>query len=132
MDFDYAIKKFNIVFNNTLFGPTKFQDLDNGGSAMENIKQEFKPGVVSDLNIGYSFSKNFSASIMINNVFNVLPKWELKALNPEGQAVLDDPEDKNLLEGFLAFSGRYSILGYNGSQFSQLGTIFMGQLTFKF
>ena len=129
---DYSIKKLNIVFNNTLFGPTKFQDLDNGGSAMENIKQEFKPGVVSDLNIGYAFSKNFSASIMINNIFNVLPKWELKALNAEGQAVLDDPEDKNLLEGFLAFSGRYRILGYNGSQFSQLGTIFMGQLTFKF
>jgi iron complex outermembrane receptor protein len=98
----------------------------------KSIKQEFKPGVVSDLNIGYAFSKNFSASIMINNIFNVLPKWELKALNAEGQAVLDDPEDKNLLEGFLAFSGRYRILGYNGSQFSQLGTIFMGQLTFKF
>jgi len=132
LGFDYAIKKFNVVFSNTLFGPTKFQDLDNGGSAMENIKQEFKPGIVSDLNIGYNFSRSFSASIMINNIFNVLPKWELKALNAEGQAVLDDPEDKNLLEGFLAFSGRYSILGYNGSQFSQLGTIFMGQLTFKF
>jgi iron complex outermembrane receptor protein len=132
LGFDYSIKKFNIVFNNTLFGPTKFQDLDNGGSDMENIKQEFKPGVVSDINIGYAFTKNFSASLMVNNVFNVLPKWELKALNAEGQAVLDNPTDRNLLEGFLAFSGRYSILGYNGSQFSQLGTIFMGQLTFKF
>jgi iron complex outermembrane receptor protein len=132
LGFDYAIKKFNIVFNNTLFGPTKFQDLDNGGSDMNNIKQEFKPGVVSDLNIGYSFTKNFSASLMVNNVFNVVPKWELKAINAQGQAVLDNPESKSLLEGFLSFSGRYRILGYNGSQFSQLGTIFMGQLTFKF
>ena len=39
---------------------------------------------------------------------------------------------KNLLEGFLTFSGRYRILGYNGAQFSQLGTMFMGQVSFKF
>ena len=39
---------------------------------------------------------------------------------------------KNLLKGFLEFSGRYHILGYNGSQFSQLGTVFNAQLTVKF
>ena len=39
---------------------------------------------------------------------------------------------KNLLEGFLEFSGRYRILAYNGSQFSQLGTIFQASLLFKF
>jgi iron complex outermembrane recepter protein len=37
-----------------------------------------------------------------------------------------------LLEGFLSFSGRYRILGYNGSQFSQLGTIFQASFIFKF
>lgn len=142
---DYSIKSWNIVFNNTLFGPTAFQDLDNGGAIMNNIKQKFTPAVVSDLNIGYAFSRNISASFTINNLFNVLPKWKLEAVvNPDdkpadqeankavAQAVLDNPEERNLLEGFLCFSGRYRILGYNGSQFSQLGTIFMGQITFKF
>jgi iron complex outermembrane receptor protein len=142
---DYAVNKLNIVLNNTLFGPTKFQDLDNGGSIMNNIKQEFKPAVVTDLNVGYSFSKSVSASITVNNIFNVLPKWTLKSVvNPDdpesvketnktaAQAVLDNPVDRQLLEGFLEFSGRYRILGYNGSQFSQLGTVFFGQLTVKF
>lgn len=132
LGFDYSIGKFNAVLNGTLFGPTAFQDLDNGGSAMENIKQKFTPAVVTDLNIGYSFTKSISFSFTINNIFNVLPKWKLEAINAAGQAVLNDFEQKGLLEGFLEFSGRYRILGYNGSQFSQLGTNFMGQLTFKF
>ncbi len=45
---------------------------------------------------------------------------------------MNDPTSRQLLEGFLEFSGRYRILGYNGSQFSQLGTTYYGQLTFKF
>jgi iron complex outermembrane receptor protein len=131
---DYSLNKFNIVLNNTLFGPTGFQDLDNGGSDMNYVKQQFKPGVVTDLNIGYAFTSKLSASVTVNNLFNVLPKWELKSLhgNPTGEAILANPTNKALLEGFLAFSGRYNILGYNGSQFSQLGTTFMAQLSFKF
>jgi iron complex outermembrane receptor protein len=142
---DYSMNKLSIVLNNTLFGPTAFQDLDNGGSIMNNIKQKFTPAVVTDLNIGYAFSKSVSASFTVNNLLNVLPKWKLEAVeNPDdapgdkaakkaaAQEVLDDPEQRNLLEGFLEFSGRYRILGYNGSQFSQLGTTFMAQLTVKF
>ncbi len=136
---DYSVGKFNVVVNNTLFGPTKFQDLDNGGSIMNNIKQVFQPSVVTDLNIGYAITKSVSISFSANNLFNVLPKWKLEltgnASDPnyaDAQATLADEADKSLLEGFLSFSGRYRILGYNGSQFSQLGTTFMGQLTFKF
>ncbi len=130
--FDYNVQKWSFNLNNTLFGPTEFQDLDNGGSDMENIVQKFKPATVTDLNIGYNFSSKISASFSVNNIFNVLPKWDLEALNSSGQSVLDDPEAKSLLEGFLAFSGRYRILGYNGSQFSQLGTTFNASLVFKF
>jgi iron complex outermembrane receptor protein len=136
---DYSVGKWNAVLNNTLFGPTKFQDLDNGGPIMNNIKQEFAPAVVSDLNIGYAISKKFSASFTINNLFNVLPSWKLVLTGSPSdpnyaaaQATLNNEADRSLLEGFLSFSGRYRILGYNGSQFSQLGTTFMGQLTFKF
>lgn len=136
---DYTINKFSIDLNNTLFGPTKFQDLDNGGSIMNNIKQVFKTAVVTDLNVGYAFTSRISASITVSNLFNVLPKWDLKLTGNSSDpdyanavATLNSPSAKSLLEGFLEFSGRYKILAYNGSQFSQLGTIFQGSLTFKF
>lgn len=161
---DYSLGNLNIVINNTIFGSTKFQDLDNstlygseadpaqnfvglftdaelttagllgirGRRVMEDIKQVFSTAVVTDLNIGYAFSKHISASFTVNNLFNVLPTWKLEALNANGEKVLNDEVAKRLTEGSLAFSGRYKILGYNGSQFSQLGTTFMGQLTFKF
>lgn len=136
---DYSVGNFNVVLNNTVFGPTKFQDLDNGGSQMNNIKQVFSTAAVTDLNIGYAFTKNFSASFTVNNIFNVLPKWKLELTgNPSdpdyaaAKATLEDPTEKSLLEGLLGFSGRYRTLGYNGSQFSQLGTTFMAQITYKF
>lgn len=129
---DYHINKFSLNLNNTLFGPTKFQDLDNGGSDMENIRQVFSTAVVTDLNVGYDITDKVNFSVTVNNLANVLPKWKLEALNPAGQAVLNDADAKNLLEGFLEFSGRYRILGYNGSQFSQLGTIFQASLNIRF
>ncbi|MEP7230561.1 MAG: TonB-dependent receptor [Ginsengibacter sp.] len=139
LGFDYFINKFNFNLNNTLFGPTKFQDLDNGGAIMNNIKQVFKTAVVTDLNVGYNFTSKFSASVTVNNILNVLPKWNLKltgsssdANYADAVATLNDPAAKSLLEGFLEFSGRYRILGYNGSQFSQLGTIFQASVNFKF
>jgi iron complex outermembrane receptor protein len=46
--------------------------------------------------------------------------------------VVDDKVQRELLEGFLSFSGRYRILGYNGSQFSQLGTVFQAVLALRF
>ena len=140
LGFDYTIKKWNVNLNNTLFGPTKFQDLDNGGSQMNFIKQVFKAAVVTDLNIGFNFSNKIALNVTVNNLFNVLPKWKLELTgnaptNPDyiqAKATLANPADKSLLEGFLAFSGRYRILGYNGSQFSQLGTTFATVLTIKF
>lgn len=145
--FDYNIEKFNFNLNNTLFGPTKFQDLDNGANytdlglaapslgdrnAMTDIKQVFSSAVVTDLNIGYNFNSKVALNVTANNIFNVLPKWKLVGLNTDANAVLNNASAKSLLEGFLEFSGRYRILGYNGSQFSQLGTTFNATLTVKF
>ena len=139
LGFDYFINKFNFNLNNTLFGPTKFQDLDNGGAIMNNIKQVFKTAVVTDLNVGYAFTDKVSASITVNNILNVLPKWKLELTGSSADpnyanavSTLNNPAAKSLLEGFLEFSGRYRILGYNGSQFSQLGTIFQASVNFKF
>jgi iron complex outermembrane recepter protein len=139
LGFDYNINKLSLNLNNTLFGPTKFQDLDNGGSIMNNIKQVFKSAIVTDLNIGYNFTDKVSASFTVNNLLNGLPKWNLELTgNPtdanyaDAAATLNSAADKSLLEGFLEFSGRYKILGYNGSQFSQLGTIFQASVNIKF
>lgn len=131
LGFDFLKGRFGASLNNTLFGKTAFQDLDNGGSAMNNIKQEFKPAVVTDLMLHYDLSKKTTFSLGINNLFNILPKWDLVALNSDGQRVLDNPAEKSLLRGFLGFSGRYDILGYNGSQFSQLGTMFNANLSIR-
>jgi iron complex outermembrane receptor protein len=151
--FDYRFKKLILSLNNTLFGKTQFQDLDNGTkykslgiflntanqndpinsrNIMNDIKQVFIPAVVTDFNAGYDITKKLNLSFNINNIFNVLPKWDLKYLNANGQKVLDKVEAKSLLEGYLSFSGRYRILGYNGSQFSQLGTTFSASLKMNF
>ncbi len=139
LGFDYKLRKLFVGLNNTLFGPTRFQDIDNGGAVMNNIKQVFKPGVVTDLNFGYDFSSRISASVGINNLFSVLPKWDLKITGHSNdpnyaaaQATLNNTASKEMLEGFLSFSGRYRILGYNGSQFSQLGRIYQASVVFKF
>ena len=106
---------------------------------MNNIKQVFKSAVVTDINFGYDFTDKINFSVTINNLFNILPKWKLEltgnTTDPDytnAKNTLGDPAAKSLLEGFLAFSGRYRILGYNGSLFSQLGTIFQGSLNFRF
>ncbi len=129
---DYSVGKMYINLNNTLFGPTSFQDLDNGGGDMENIKAVFTPAVVTDLSVSYLFSSKVSLTANVNNLLNVLPKWDLVAQNDAGAKAIAKAEDKALLRGFLGFSGRYDILGYNGSQFNQLGTMFNANLTVKF
>lgn len=131
LGFDFSKGKLQASLNNTLFGPTAFQDLDNGGSVMNNIKQEFKPAVVTDLMLSYDITKKTTFSFGVNNLFNILPKWELVALNSEGERALSNAADRSLLEGFLSFSGRYRILGYNGSQFSQLGTMLNANLSIR-
>jgi iron complex outermembrane recepter protein len=143
LGFDYVVGKFVVNLNNTLFGPTAFRDYDNGGDAMADIKAVFKPAVVTDLNIGYRFTEKVAFSISVNNLLNVIPKWDLVASsapsNTDATAsaaraakTLNDPAAKSLLRGFLGFSGRYDILGYNGSQFSQLGTVLNANLNIKF
>ncbi len=141
---DYNIGKLAINLNNTLFGPTAFRDLDNGGSIMNHVKAVFKPAVVTDLGVSYQFNEKVVWTIAVNNLFNILPKWDLevnsietdpvkKAAGEEAaRTLLNNPTEKALLRGFLGFSGRYDILGYNGSQFSQLGTILNSQLTIRF
>ncbi|MDI9337747.1 MAG: TonB-dependent receptor [Alphaproteobacteria bacterium] len=138
LGFDFKINNLKIFLNNILFGPTKFIDIDLGSSP--NIKQVFKPAVVTDLNVGYDFNSSISAYISINNIFNILPKWSLEAVNAQGQAELDATKviagqtisNRRLIESDITFRGRYRNTGYSGSQFSQLGTIFSAGITVRF
>ena len=95
---------------------------------MEHIHQVFSPAMTTDLHIARQLRKNMQLSFTVNNIFNVLPKWKLEGLDPVGETYLSDPLRKQLLEGGLTFNGRYRILGYYGSQFSQLGTTFATSL----
>ncbi len=81
---DYSLGHWNNALNGTLFGTTRFQDLANGGAVRNNIKQVFAPAIVTDLKIGYEFSKHISASCTVNNLFNVLPSWSLELTGSPG------------------------------------------------
>ncbi|MCC7465651.1 MAG: TonB-dependent receptor, partial [Saprospiraceae bacterium] len=125
---DYAVGKFNFALNNTLFGPTTFRQtgLD------QNLKTVFKPAVVTDLSFNYQISKTLSFGINANNLLNVLPKWELKARNSAGEAILADPAQVKTQSNLITFNQRYAIVTYDGSQFSQLGTTLAANLTVRF
>jgi len=117
---EYNVAKFIFSLNNTLFGPTTFrqQGLD------PNLYTEFKTKLVTDLGITYQLSEKTTVALNLNNVFNVLPEWEFKADNSAGEAILKDAAALKNNSNLITFNQRYSRTTYDGSHFSQLGTIF--------
>ena len=125
---EYAVNKFNFALNNTLFGPTEFRN-----SGMDSdLKLEFETKVVTDLSIGYQASDNVNITFNANNILDVLPKWKFVALNPEGQAILNDPARVKVQSNLVTFNQRYSTMSYDGYHFSQLGTIFNLAVNIRF
>jgi iron complex outermembrane receptor protein len=118
---DLTISKWSFNINNTLFGPATFRS----EGLNENIKMVFTTKVVTDANIGYQFTPWLSATATANNLFNILPRYVLKPLNDEGRAVLQDPNAVKKNINAVTFNGRYGIATYDGSHFSQSGTIFL-------
>lgn len=128
---DYEVGKWVLYLNNTVFGPTKFK---NAGMSSD-LRVEFLTKIVSDLGINYSAFKNLTVSLNVNNLLNVLPKWEFKAENAAGEKILagtstitSEREQFNL----VTFNGRYSQMGYDGYHFSQLGRMYSLSLNYKF
>ncbi len=121
----YNIKKFHVFLNNTLFGPTIFnqQGLD------PNLYTRFKTKVVTDLGVSYNITDRISMAVNINNIFNVLPEWEFKAENEAGELILNDEALLKEQSNLITFNQRYSQLTYDGYHFSQLGTLFNLSLT---
>jgi iron complex outermembrane receptor protein len=122
-----TLNKWGFYLNNTLFGPATFRS----EGLNENIKLVFTNKVVTDIHISYQFTRRLGASMAVNNMFNILPAYKLKALNAEGQAVLNDATQVKSNINAVTFNGRYSIVTYDGSHFSQLGTTFLATLNFK-
>ncbi|MCG2586709.1 TonB-dependent siderophore receptor [Massilia sp. TS11] len=136
---DWEYRDMTVTLNNTVYGPTKFR---NAGMD-ENLSLEFKTKTVSDLSVNYQLAKNQTFTFNINNMFNVTPSWGFKALNAKGQAILDsktpvtDPGYAGLLPvdmqfNAVTFNGRYSMVSYDGSHFSQLGRIFNVSYQYRF
>lgn len=125
---DYSINKFNFTLNNTLFGPTTFrqQGLD------PNLYTEFKTNIVTDLGVTYRLSEKTTVMFNINNLLNVLPEWEFKADNPQGENILKDPAKVKENSNLITFNQRYSQMTYDGYHFSQLGTIFNLSFNIRF
>ncbi|CAH0995293.1 Vitamin B12 transporter BtuB [Emticicia aquatica] len=125
---DYVVGKMNFNVNNTLFGPTTFRQ--NGLNA--NLKTVFDPKIVTDLGANFQLGKSLTLGLNINNLFNIMPKWNLVALNAAGEAILKDPKQVFFNTNLITFNGRYSNVTYDGSHFSQLGTTFAANLNLRF
>ena len=133
MDLDYS--KMNFSLNNTVFGPTKFRQ---AGLDL-NLETEFKTKVVTDFSLNYNLTEKMTLAFNINNLFDVTPKWEFKALNSTGAALLADNSvnefgltRRQVQSDLITFNGRYNIVSYDGSHFSQLGRIFQASLNVRF
>ena len=125
---DLNTGKLAINLNNSLFGPTSFNNADLD----DNIGVKFVPKVLTDLGVAYQVNKNTSISLTIQNLLNVMPEYTLRAFNADGQAILDDEDARRDQVNLITFNGRYPVVTYDGSHFSQMGTSFVAQLNYKF
>ncbi len=136
--FDWDLKDINFSFNNTVFGPTTFR---NAGMD-QNLSVVFKTKTVSDFAVNYKVTKDLTLAFNINNMFNVTPSWDFKPVGnvAAGQALLDskalDPAygltPRQVQTNLITFNGRYSMVTYDGSHFSQLGRMYQLSLNYRF
>jgi len=136
----YEIDKIGLSLNNTYFGTTTFRQK----FMSEGLRTEFTPKIVTDLAINYQASEKLTIAFNVNNLLNVLPEWAFKADNAAGQAIIDDTSVISIADGgsgltqleneanAITFNGRYSQMTYDGSHFSQLGTMFNLSLNYQF
>ncbi len=132
---NYEVNKFGFALNNTLFGKTTFRQK----FMSEGLRTEFASKIITDLAVNFNATENLTIALNINNLLNILPEWTFKADNAAGQAIIDDTtitsSGLTQLENefnAITFNGRYSQMTYDGSHFSQLGTMFNLSLNYKF
>ncbi len=125
---NYKIGKFDFSLNNTYFGKTTF----NQDGLNANLKTEFIPKIVTDLGINFSATDKLTLALNVNNLLNILPEWKFVAENAAGTTLLNDPAQVKNQFNLITFNGRYANTTYDGSHFSQLGTMFNLSLNYKF
>jgi iron complex outermembrane receptor protein len=125
---DLTTGKLTFNLNNTLFGATQFNNAD----LSSDLQVEFLPKVLTDLGATYSINSKTTFSLTIQNILNVMPEYKLKAMNADGQLILNDESQVAEQISYITFNGRYPVLTYDGSHFSQMGSTYLAQLTFKF
>jgi len=133
---DLNYERLSFSLNNTVFGPTHFR---NAGMD-RNLEVKFKTKTVTDFAVNYELTKNTTLTFNLNNMFNITPSWSFRALNAQGQALLDskaiDPSygltAAEIQRNLVTFNGRYSMVTYDGSHFSQLGRTYAASLSYRF
>jgi iron complex outermembrane receptor protein len=137
---NYEINKVGFAINNTYFGKTTFKQK----FMSSDLRTEFTPKIITDLAINFKASEKLTVAFNINNLLNILPEWAFKAENAAGQAIIDDTSVISIADGgsgltqlqneanAITFNGRYSQMTYDGSHFSQLGTMFNLSLNYQF
>ncbi len=115
----YELDKWAFSVNNTYFGKTIFkqQGLD------DNLRTEFIPKIVTDLAISWNPTDKLTFALNINNILNVLPEWKFVAENAAGTTLLNNEAEIKNQSNLITFNQRYSQMTYDGSHFSQFGTM---------
>jgi iron complex outermembrane receptor protein len=133
LDMDYS--KLNFSLNNTVFGPTKFRQ----AGLSNDLETEFKTKVLTDFSLNYQLTDKMTLSFNVNNMFDVLPKWKFNARNAAGAALLASTATDEfgrtptqVQTDLITFNGRYDLVTYDGSHFSQLGRMFAASLNVRF
>jgi len=130
-EINYGKWIFNL--NNTYVGPAYFSNVAYADfGQLNNLQTAFEPRLLTDFSLGFNFSKQMSVSFTMSNIFNVYPKYNIQALNPQGENFLKDASQTRLLIGDLTFNGRYSALTADAAYLNQLGTTFHGQVLYTF
>ncbi|MFM8741526.1 MAG: hypothetical protein ACKOC0_15185, partial [Cytophagales bacterium] len=104
----------------------------NNADLSTDLTLKFRTKMLTDINIGYSISPKSTISVTVQNIFNIMPEYYFEANNANGEAILANSSQVRDQVNAITFNGRYPIYTYDGSHFSQFGTMLMGQLTFKF
>ncbi len=130
LGFDYEIGQWGLSLNNTMFGPTIFKNAD---FANDNLRVKFETKTVTDLGINYSPSKKITLTFNVNNLLDVIPKFNIVSdKSGKGQVDIDNPATLRDITNALTFDGRYSTMTYDGYHFSQLGRMFNLTMNYKF
>lgn len=125
---DWTKGKLALNLNNTVFGPSKFNNADMSS----DLNVEFLTKLLTDIGVTYGIAKNTTFTLTVQNLLNVMPEFKLTARNSAGEAILADADAVAEQISYITFNGRYPVVTYDGSHFSQMGTNVLAQLQFKF